>query len=252
MPYFLQPNDLYRILQRESPPNLYPDGQPSQFFSTADQYSVASVLGDAYANQEEVYDNYFPTVTVDNLPDFEFLYFGYNLDSTLTIDQRRVLLLNKIRTKRRTTPQDIIDVIYTIIDPSIPVEILEWNGNFNGTRYGAWILGVSTLGIDTFLSGRAPIYGAQLDKAPLDCDLDVAAAGITEEDLINIQDTAFTYTVNIGVTLDVQTLTMLDSALNAAEGASRRHFINASAGYLLEEPDGGYVLDDSGGKILDG
>jgi hypothetical protein len=251
MPLFLNANQIYRILQRESPPSVYPDGAPSLYYSTADQFAFASVLADAYTNLSDIYENYSPLTAVDRLADFETLYFGYTLDSSLTVDERRTILLAKIRTQRRTTPADILAVIYSIISSDIPIEILEWNGNNNGTRNGAWILGVSTLGVDAFLSSRAPIYGNQIDKVPLDCSLDYEAAGITEQDLTNIQDTAYTYTVNIGTTLDAFTLAQIDEALNQAEGASRRHILIAPQGYILDD-SGGYLLDDSSGRIING
>lgn len=218
MPKFLTQQEIYRILQRESPPDdVYPDGQPTAFFSTADQFSVAKVLADAYANQSDIYDNSFPNTANSRLSDFEFAYFGYTLDASLTLEQRRDRTLTKIRTRRRTTPQDMIDVVHTIIDSSILVEIGEWNVGTAG-----WMLDVSQLDIDTILNE----YNGLERVGPDLCTLTAADYGLTQDEFARLQDQAYTYEVLIyGYTLSAEERLQIENILNISEPARSAHII---------------------------
>ena len=60
MPDFLQRQDIYNLLERENPEDVYPhSGDPSNFLSTAENDSVAKVVEDAYTNLQVIYRNIF-------------------------------------------------------------------------------------------------------------------------------------------------------------------------------------------------
>lgn len=218
MPIYLSQNDVYRVLQREAPPSdVYPDGEPANFFSTADQYSVAKVIADAYANQQALYEDYFPVSSVARLSDHEFAFFGYTLDQALSLSERRARLLSKIRTRRRTTPSDLLAEIYTLLDPSILVEIVEW-----GCGDAGWVLDVSQLDISTILNE----FNGVERTGPNLCQLDAADYGLTEEEYQRLRDQAYTYEVRIyDYVLTAEQRATINAALNAAEPARSLHII---------------------------
>lgn len=230
MPLYLSRETIYRIIQRELPEDCYPDGAPTGYFSTSDSYATAKVLETAYANLHRIYDNYFPNYANERQADWEYTVFGYQLDSALTLLQRQQLVESKLRSQNTIRQSDLLAAIYTVIDQSIVVELLPWSGKFNGIRTGAWILGQSPLGYSTFLGGRSAIWGTQKAHTPLDCSLNAAAAGITQQDVTDIQNTAYTYEVRIFANLTSAQLSAIDTALNSAEAARDRHVLinNAS------------------------
>lgn len=218
MAIFLTSEQIYRIIQRELPPqDVYPDGPASAFFSTADSYSTAKNLSDAYDNLSNIYDNYFPNFATDRQPDFELLYLGKQLDDSLTLQQRRDRVLSRIRSVRRTTADDMKATVYTIIDSSIPVEIVPW-----GCGCAGWILDVSLLDISTILNEFNNLNRVGPDL----CSLDAADFGLTEQEFLDYRAEAYTYEVRIyGYTLTAQQREDLDAALNTAEPARSRHII---------------------------
>jgi hypothetical protein len=218
MPTFLTTDQIYRIIQRELPPqNVYPDGPPSAFFSTADSYSTAKIVADAYVSLENIYDNYFPNFATDRQSDFEDLYLGKRLDDSLTLQQRRDRVIAKIRSMRRTTPDDILATVYTIIDSSILVEIVEW-----GCGKAGWVLDVSRLDISTILNGFNNLNRVGPDL----CTLDAADYGLTPAEFADYQAEAYTYEIRIySYTLSAQEREDMEKAVSAAEPARSRHII---------------------------
>lgn len=218
MPIFLTQDDVYRLLQREMPPDdVYPDGAPSAFFSTADQYAFAGRIGDAYSNLGGIYKNYSPVTADKNLSDFEFLLFGYTLDSSLTIDQRRTRVLAKLRQRRRTTPGDLLKTVYTIIDSSILVEIAEWCEGDTG-----WVLDQSQLDISTILNE----FNNLSRTGPNLCQLVASDFGLTTDEFARLQAQAYTYEIRIyGYTLTADERFRIDAALTSAEPARSQHLI---------------------------
>lgn len=218
MPIFLTQQDVYRILQRENPPDdVYPDGAPTAFFSTADQFSVAGRIGNAYANLESIYANYSPVTADKNLSDFEFMHFGYTLDSSLPLGDRRTRVLAKIRQRRRTTPDDLLKTVYTIVDASILVEIAEW-----GCGDAGWRLDISELDISTILN---EFNGLEM-VGPNLCQLDAGDYGLSPEEFARLQAEAYTYEVRIyGYTLTDDERFRLEQVLNEDEPARSAHII---------------------------
>lgn len=218
MPIFLTRNQVYRILQRELPPeDVYPDGPPTAFFSTSDNDSTAAVVAQAYSNLERIYENYFPQSADERQVDWELRTFGYELSGNLTLQERRDRVLARIRQQRRTTPGDIKAEVYTVIDSSVSVEIVEW-----GCGDAGWILDVSELEISTILNG----YHRLNPTGPNLCSLDAAGFGLTEEEYLEMREEAYTYEVRIySYTLTSDEAAALEKVLLDAEPVRSRHFV---------------------------
>lgn len=220
MPIFLQPNDLYRIIQRELPPDdVYPDsGDPTRFYSTADSFATARVLSDYYGIQQQTYNNYFPvsaTGANNRLSDHEITYFGYNLSASLSIAQRLALLLAQIRRQVAPTPWDILTLALTFVPVGVSIGIAPYNDLGDAQN---WQLGVSLLGINTNLS-------------------------YNDSDPVEGPKNAFGYEVRIfDYTLTPEQYTALDLALTKQEPARSFHVIRQNLnriamGFIYPDPN---------------
>lgn len=217
MPIFLTQSQVYQIIQRELPQGAYPDGPPSAFFSTADSWATAKTLGDAYSNLNRIYDNYFPNYANENIADWEQLILGKSLDSSLTIQERRDRVVAKLRSQRRTTPADMLNTVYTVIDMSILVEIADICMGDTG-----WVLDESQLDISTILNEFNGLERVGEDL----CTLDADDYGLTPDEFARLQAMAYVYEVRIyGYTLTTDERAQLNAALNAAEPARSQHII---------------------------
>lgn len=217
MAKFLSRSEIYRIIQRELPPNAYPDGSPSAYFATADSDATAAVFASLYSNLQRIYDNYWPQYADEKLPDWEITVFGKNQDASLSIQERRDRLIERIRTRRRTTPSDIRAVVASVIGTDKFFEVVEW-----GCGGWGWILDVSLLDISTILNtvNRLERTGPDL------CGKDAAWFGLTEEEFVAMQEEAYTYEVRVyGYTLTPEERIALDEALTESEPARSRHII---------------------------
>jgi hypothetical protein len=215
---FLSQNDVYRLLQREQPEDVYADGPPSAFYSTADNGAVAGVIADAYGNAQSIAGNYFPQTADDRLADWEITAFGYNLDASLSTAQRQSQVTEQIRTRKGIRKSDMLGIVLGILGSSVQVKIVGW-----GDKSGAWVLGESPLGISTFLGGSIPrnsVYGANVWQ------LGWAHFGITQDQWSQLQADAYTYEVRIyGYTLTTKQRQQIDQALSLFEAARDRHII---------------------------
>jgi hypothetical protein len=133
MPLFLGAQDLYRILQRELPPDdVYPDsGSPSAFFATSDNFAIAKVLSDYYTGpQQQTYNNEFAiTATGANgrLSDHEIMWLGAPLDQTqYTVAERLALVLAQIRFQPAPTLWNILTLALTFVPPGVRVGIVPY------------------------------------------------------------------------------------------------------------------------------
>lgn len=218
MALFLSQNDVYRMLQRELPEDVYPDGAASAFYSTSDMGAVAGVVADAYANAQTIHSNYWPQSAVDRLADWEITAFGYNLDASLSVAQRQSQVTEQIRTRKGIRKSDMLGIVLGILGSGVEVEIIGW-----GDKTGAWVLGESELGSSTFLGGSIPrnsVYGANVWQ------LGWAHFGITEAQWRQLQADAYTYEVRIyGYTLTAKQRKQIDQALSIFEAARDQHII---------------------------
>lgn len=221
MPKFLNRAEIYRLLQRELPEDVYPDGPASAYYSTADMDSVAAVAASGYANLERIYENYWPQTADERITDWEKTVFGFPLEASLSLAERRDRVVTKLRAKKGITRLDMKEAVLGIIGSDKDVEIVPWNCS-NG-EFGTWAIGVSLLGYNTYL-GNANMLRV---TGPDACDIDPADYGMTEEEWLDVRRQAYTYEVKIfGYTISTSERSALESALDAAEAARDGHLIN--------------------------
>lgn len=217
MPKFLVADELYRLIQRELPEDAYPDGKPADFLSTAESFAEAKVFESAYDTLRRVYDNYFVDTADEKLADFEMKYFGYLLGNTLSIDDRRAKIKAKIQSTVGITKAAMVLISSQNLPLGTDFEIIEWGCG----DYG-WILDESQLDISTVLNGASQWLTSGADA----CSKSAADFGISQADLQDIQEMAYTYEVRIyDTTIDAVTRDMLDKALTKGEPARSRHII---------------------------
>lgn len=220
MPVFLNREQVYRLLQRELPAGIYPDGAPSAYFSTADMDAVAAVAATGYANLERIYENNWPMTADERIADWEIVAFGYNLPVSLTLAERQDRVTEKIRSRKGLTIADMVSLVKAIIGTDKLVEAIEW-----GCSSGGWMIGVSQLGVETYLNGfpsRLTVTG------PLICEADPADYGYTQEQWDQMREDAYTYQINVyDYTLTDAEYDAIDAALTIAEPARSAHVIKS-------------------------
>lgn len=220
MAKFLTRYECYRMLQRELPEGVYPDGNPEKYYSTADQDSVADVMATGYANLERIYLNYWPQTAEEKLTDWEITAFGQPLDANLSLADRRNRVVAKLRARKGITKKDMKDAVQSIIGSDKDVVIVEWG--CPGGEFGTWQIGVSLLGYNTYLGGynMLLITGKDACANPL-------PYGVSKEEWDGMKRQAYTYEVKIfGYTLSTAERLAIDSALSAAEPARSSHVIS--------------------------
>jgi hypothetical protein len=247
MPTFLNRAQCYRLLQRELPEGVYPDGAASAYFSTADMDAVAAVAATGYANMQEIYENQWPQTAETRLPDWEFMVFGFNLPAALSLQERRDRVLQKIRSRKGISLPDMIAYVKQVIGSDRLVDISEW-----GCSSGGWMIGVSQLGIETYLNGwpsRLIATGSDI------CEKTAADYGVTEEQWLQMKEEAYTYQVNIyGYTLTDAERASIDQVLTTGEPARSGHVIvdGLNPENMLDGPYAGPILMalEQGGDAL--
>ncbi len=224
MAKFLTREEVYRMLQRELPEGVYPDGAPSAYYSTADMDSVAQVASTAYENLERIYDNFFPQTADEKLSDWETAVFGKRLPASLSIEERRDRVLTKIRARKGLRKSDIKAEVHAVIGSDKVVDIIEW-----GDHTGGWMLDWSTLDIGTYLNGQAlsdvtPFLFPEGDL----CEGDPSDFGKTEDEWLEMREDAYTYEVLIyDYTPTADELADINEKLNVAEPARANRIITS-------------------------
>jgi len=243
------------MISAELPEGVFAFGSPEKFYTTADDDSVAKCTESAYNNLERIYQNSFPQSADEKISDWEVKVFGAVGSAFDNLQTRRQNVLDKLRERagisipiireklqKTFDKADIIsegvngviggswlldfnyldvDTFLSFRDPSVPsdadlsFDIVEW-----GCESGAWILDVSHLDLETYLGFMDTIRARDLD-----CDLDYAAAGITAQQLADIQTTAFTYEIRIHGHAEQRFLDYLEKQLTKIEPARSAHYI---------------------------
>ncbi len=222
MAIFLDSTQLYRMLQRELPEGVYPDGAATGSYSAASIYSKASVMKEAYDNMELIYNNFFPLTAEEKQVDWEIKVFGTSLDGSLSLEDRRTKVATKLKNKPGITIQDIKDIVLFVIGSDKLVEIAEW-----GCDSGSWEIGVSELGVTTILSGSRTLEVTAFTFPGEDlCDLTAADVGLTEDQWTAIKTAAYTYSVLIyGYEITDEEAAELEELLTINEPARCAHVI---------------------------
>lgn len=230
---FLTIDQVLDILLGELPDGVYANDRADdpdpvkRSYSSSELRAMATMIADLYSNLENISDNKtITTVETDGLTPWEKNLFATQQDPLAPFLDRQNALLAKKRYIGSLSLPAIASQVHAILDPlGLDFDILPYSGAYTGTKYGAWILGFSALGYDTYLAARDPLYGAQRDMVPLDCNLDYAAAGITAQDLLDIQETAYKYELRIYGHADDDTLARLEYVLTQFEPARSTHRI---------------------------
>lgn len=229
IPLFLNVNQLMAILMSELPEGVYSedwanDPNPdNRSYSSSEIRAHAQMMADAYANLEIIYtDKFISTVSQDALSSWEVLLFGSPQDASQSYDTRQMNLLTKFRARGGISYAYIYNLVSQILNPlGINFDLVTWNG----LNDGAWILEFTELDLGTYLAAVDPLYGNNLSLTPLDCTLNYEAAGITQQDLIDIQETAYTYEIRIYGNASQSVLNLLNQTLTTNEKAGTTHII---------------------------
>lgn len=145
MAKFLTREQAYRILQRELPEGVYPDGAPSGYYSTADMDSVADVVATGYANLERIYANYFPQTSDEYIGKWvEKMFIGVSFDSSVSLQELRDRVIAKIRKRPTIAMWEVAKLVAGYVPEGTYIQIFEY-----GCHDGFWKLGVSKLGKTT-------------------------------------------------------------------------------------------------------
>ena len=220
--YFPNVEDLLSIIMSELPKGVYAEDLADdpdfelRSYSSAELRAQAQLLADAYSNLSEINDNKFITTATDSgLRKWEKDLFSTTQDASLSTEDRRKNLLAKLRSAGGINYPTIKNIVAGVLG-SLDFDILPYSGQ----NFGAWVLDESPLGLSTWLSKIDPIYSYLLDN-----DLDYASAGLTLQQLLDIQEVAYTYEVRIYGNADSNTLEILDKQLTLFEPARSTHII---------------------------
>ncbi len=243
--YFPTVEEIFSLMFQELPAGVYAQDRAnnanpnSNSTSSAELRAHAQMFANLYANLEVIYyDKFITTVSPAGLARWESDLFSTPPNIVgLTYAQRQANLLTQFRTEGSISYPTINAIIEGILGPQgLSYQLIQWNGNGPGVGgnpgiTGGWILDVSILDVGTWLAALDPLRGAGrgVGIVPLDCSLNYAAAGLTEQDLIDIQTTAYTYEVQIFGNASAATLAQLNAALTAKEPARSTHVITNNA-----------------------
>lgn len=245
MAIFPTQKQLYLLIQRELPEDVYPHaGDPSIYMSTAESASTAQMIRKVYERLQQAYDNQWPQhANVEGIELHEIARFGY-LSPSLSLSERQDQLLGKMRALPSMSDPDLLSLIRGFLPPdpvtpfassrvaaaiisngftqeetTLRVETYRWNYPGN-----TWRLGESLLGVDTILGGgMRAVAGVDI------CDLDPADLGLTYAQLLDYRSNAYTYEVRIydgDINEDVtaEMLATIETELTAAEPARSQHY----------------------------
>lgn len=206
----------------ELPDSVYADDRADdpdiekRSYSSSELRAHAQMFADAYSNLSNINDDKHITTATDNgLRNWEKDLFAQIQDGSQSTEDRRKNLLAKLRSSGGINYPTIYNIVSGVLGV-IDFDILPYSGQNNG----AWVLDDSSLGLNTWLSKIDPIYGYLLDN-----NLDYVAAGLTLQQLLDIQEVAYTYEVRIYGNADTGTLAILDQQLTAFEPARSTHVI---------------------------
>jgi len=189
--------------------------------SSSDLRAQSEALAGAYGNLQAIWSNKFITYAdAQGIARWEKDLFSETVDQSLALPIRRANALAKFRANGGIS----WDAITAILDPlfaelGMPYQLVCWCGAFGG----AWVLDFSVLDVETYLSLFDPLIGAAAGLN--NCDLDYISAGLTAQDLEDIQRTAYTYEVRIFGNAPLAFLDRLEKILTEAEPARSTHVI---------------------------
>lgn len=144
MPRFLSRQEVYRLLQRELPEDVYADGAPSAHFTTAENDSVAQTIAVAYSNAERIYENFFPLTADEKIADWERAVFDKIADAASALEDRRAKVVGQLRKQPSIDEWQLLTLVASYLPEGKFVQIVQW-------AKSGWKLGVSRFGINARL-----------------------------------------------------------------------------------------------------
>ena len=215
MAKFLTQAEIYRVLQRELPEGVYPDGAPAAFVSTAESDSVAAVVGNFYTSMDSAYKN-LNLISADEckMSDWEITIFGTLPTEVLGLEGRRDRALARLRSTEDTSLWQVVQTIAASIGTARYFEIRQRN-----TR-------------DDLISGQIKGENSDLVWAPGWVSGDPAPPGVTvtndlrntQASLLAVRTHAYTYDIVVfSDTSFTAVQAQLDTLLTATEPARSDH-----------------------------
>lgn len=192
MSKFLTRAELYLLIQRELPEDVYPhSGKPEDFLSTSESDAQSEIIANYYEKLEAAYENFFPqTADESGVALHEIMEFG-RLSIGRTLSERRARLLLKNRELLSLSQTDLEELIRRELPDGTIFQIVNWNRLGEG---GSWYLGESELGFDTYLGGSGShSYPPGTDI----CQKDGSDVFLTPDEWSDYRTNAFTYEVRI-------------------------------------------------------
>jgi hypothetical protein len=223
MTKFLSQAEIYNLLHREAPENVYPEGPRTVGYSNAEWDSTACVLAKLYDAASGIYKNFFPQGVLEQLTEWEIKCFGSVNSTGASLENRIGALLSHLRAQANMSKWDLITSLCSMIT-GVFFEIVE--------SYELQYLAT----IDCRGSNADLIWGRDWtlgDPLPIDA---YAAAYIlaSQEELMLLRQRGFSYAVYVySETLtDIQKLS-IETFLTKNEPARSTHAIY----YVSGEPD---------------
>jgi len=236
MATFLNTDQIYKLLNRELPPDAYPNTQSyPDYYSSSSIYAKAYVMNQLYCNMSKVYDNIFPQTANDQIDDWVQKCFGKLFPGNTTLTQKRNAVINKIRSKPNLTQWQLLTGVVGLLPPGTFAQIWARNNVFPG-----WKLGEQALGTDTWLNGDHydTLSGVDISTwytfvANLQWRLGQGLLGTSSKlgkyayaDVMRRANNAFGYEVRIfGLSLSTELYQTIDEQLSQAEPARSAHLI---------------------------
>jgi hypothetical protein len=228
MPLFGDVEKLVDLFLAELPQGMFAqdradNSDPSQrSVSSSDIRAQMQILSVAYTNLLDIYnDKFASTVELDAVSRWEKELFPDAQDSSQPLSVRQNNLIAKLRASGGISYSTIHDIIDSLLTPAgFAFDLV----TFTGQTGGGWVFEESELDVSTYLASMDPLRGA-IVTAPLNCSFNYSAAGLTPEQLVEIQETAYTYEVRIYGTAPSGLITQLDLMLTQFEPARSTHNI---------------------------
>lgn len=129
--YVLTAQDLYKLLGRELPENVYPEsGVPSDYRSTSELQAISVALETAYKSASAVWENEIViSALVEKINDWEQVYFATN-SLELSFEDRLNRILAKIRSSEDISWWQIATTVATLLPEAI-VQVRQRNNTNN-------------------------------------------------------------------------------------------------------------------------
>jgi hypothetical protein len=124
MPKFLSQAEIYNLLHREAPENVYPEGPRTSTYSNAEWDSTAKVLSQLYLAASGIYKNFFPQHADEQLVDWEVKCFGSANSTGASVQDRIGAILSHLRAQANMSKWDLLTSLCSLV-PGVFFEIIE-------------------------------------------------------------------------------------------------------------------------------